>query len=234
MKKTRIFHAVIMTLMLTTMGSMLFTSCQETEEVEEFGNWKERNETFIDSIARICDANADGRWMKYLSFKLNEKDINGETVDWGNEHYVYCHREVKARANEGRAMLASTMPSAAEARPKVKGSGTVSPLFTDTVACNYRGRLIPTISYPEGYVFAQSYKGKTIDPRLNVPTPFSVGSLVVGWSTVVQYMHVGDTWRIYIPAELGYGSLSQDKKGIPAHSTLVFDVHLADIRHTVH
>jgi FKBP-type peptidyl-prolyl cis-trans isomerase FklB len=209
MKKTRIIHAVIMTLMLTSMGSMLFTSCQETEEVEEFDNWKERNEAFIDSIARICDANADGRWMKYLSFKLNEKDINGATVDWGNEHYVYCHR-------------------------KVKGSGTVSPLFTDTVACNYRGRLIPTISYPEGYVFAQSYKGKTIDPEVNVPTPFSVGSLVVGWSTVVQYMHVGDTWRIYIPAELGYGSLSQDKKGIPAHSTLVFDVHLADIRHTVH
>ena len=36
------------------------------------------------------------------------------------------------------------------------GSGTESPIFTDTVRVAYRGRFIPTQSYPEGYVFDQS------------------------------------------------------------------------------
>lgn len=207
MKKTRSFHAALLAVVLTTMGGMLFTSCKETEEVEEFGNWQKRNEAFIDSIARVCDDNVDGRWTKYLSFKLNEKDINGKAANWGNQYYVYCHSEVK-------------------------GAGTISPLFTDTVACNYRGRLIPSSSYPEGYVFDQSYKGKVLDPEVNVPKTFPIGSLTVGWCTMLQYMHVGDTWKIYVPAELGYGSRSQDKSGIPAYSTLVFDVNLADIRQT--
>ena len=37
-------------------------------------------------------------------------------------------------------------------------------------------------------------------------------------------MHIGDTWRIYVPAALGYGSVT--KTGIPAYSTLVFDITL--------
>lgn len=207
MKKTRTFSPALFTLLLSAAGLLMLTSCKETEEVEEFGNWQERNEAFIDSIARVCDANADGRWTKYLSFKLNDKDAKGNDVHWDNQYYVYCHSEVK-------------------------GTGTISPLFTDTVACNYRGHLIPTTTYPEGYVFDQSYKGSTINPEVNVPTTFPVGSLTVGFCTMLHYMHVGDTWRIYVPAELGYGSQVQSSSGIPAYSTLVFDVNLADIRPT--
>ena len=203
MKKTSTSPLALFALLLAATGTLLLTACKETEVTEEFDNWQERNEAFIDSIARVCDANADGRWMKYLSFKLNQKDDKGNTTSWGKEYYVYCHSEVK-------------------------GAGTVCPLFTDTVACNYRGRLIPSASYPEGYVFDQSYKGKTIDPEINVPTSFSVGSLTVGWCTFLHYMHTGDTWKVYVPAELGYGTQKKDK--IPASSALVFDVNLAGIR----
>ncbi|MBO5952463.1 MAG: hypothetical protein J6Q08_07095, partial [Bacteroidaceae bacterium] len=31
--------------------AFVFTSCEETEEFNEFSNWKERNDNFIDSIA---------------------------------------------------------------------------------------------------------------------------------------------------------------------------------------
>lgn len=181
----------------------LFASCEETAEVNEFANWKERNTEFIDSIAKVAEANADGKWVKILSFKLNETDINGEAAAHDIEDYIYCHIET-----------AST--------------DSAHPLFTDTVSVNYRGRLIPTLSYPEGKVFDQSYKG-TLNPAINVPSKFSVGGVIVGWSTALQHMSKGDIWRVYIPTELGYGSSKQTD--IPAYSTLIFDINLVNFTH---
>ena len=184
-------------------GSLLFTSCEETAVVDEYANWQERNIAFIDSVAKVAEENADGKWRKILSFKLNETDKDGNIVEWDNEDYIYCHVESE-------------------------GTGTRHPLFTDTVSVNYRGRLIPTASYPEGYVFDQSYKG-VLNPAINVPTQFSVGGVIVGWSTALQHMVTGDIWRVYIPADLAYGSSKQSS--IPAYSALVFDINLVKITH---
>lgn len=41
-------------------------------------------------------------------------------------------------------------------------------------------------------------------------------------------MRIGDKWEIYIPSELGYGKISQP--GIPAGSTLIFEVELIGIQ----
>ena len=187
---------------IATIGC-LFTSCEETAEVDEYANWQERNTEFIDSIAEVAKINADGKWLKILSFKLNEEDINGQPKEWDNDDYVYCYVE-----NEG--------------------AGTRHPLFTDTVAVNYRGRLMPTLSNPEGKVFDQSYKG-VLNPATNTPTSFAVGGVIVGWSTALQQMVVGDTWRVYIPAKLGYGGRNQTS--IPAYSALVFEINLVKITH---
>ena len=40
-------------------------------------------------------------------------------------------------------------------------------------------------------------------------------------------MHVGDRWEVYIPAEMGYGKLSQP--GIPGGSVLIFDIELLGV-----
>lgn len=187
---------------IATIGC-LFISCEETAEVDEYANWQERNIEFIDSIAKVAEVNADGKWLKLLSFKLNKEDVNGELKEWGNENYVYCHIESE-------------------------GTGTQHPLFTDTVSVNYRGRLMPTESYPDGYVFDQSYKG-ALAPDINVPAKFNVGGVIVGWSTALQQMVTGDVWRVYIPADLGYGSKKQTE--IPAYSALIFDINLVKITH---
>jgi peptidyl-prolyl cis-trans isomerase len=42
-------------------------------------------------------------------------------------------------------------------------------------------------------------------------------------------MKAGDRWLIYIPYQLGYGP--KGNNGIPAYSTLVFDVTLAGSYH---
>ena len=182
-------------------GSLLFTSCEETAAVDEYPNWQERNTEFIDSIAKIADANADGKWLKIRSFKLNETDMEGNIVEWDVDDYIYCHIEAE-------------------------GTGTRSPLFTDSVSVNYRGRLIPTLSHPDGYVFDQSYKG-ALNPAINVPATFGVGNVIVGGSTTLQVMVPGDIWRVYIPAALAYGAKKQTE--IPAYSALIFDMNLVQI-----
>ncbi len=185
-------------LMFAGILGTLFSSCEETAEIDEYANWKARNIEFIDSIAEVAKVNADGKWLRILSFKLNETNIDGDSVEYDNEDYIYC--EVIE-----------------------KGAGAASPNFTDTVQVNYRGRLIPTLSFPEGKVFDQSYKG-TLNPATAVPTKFSVGGVIVGWSTALQHMVEGDIWRVYIPAHLGYGSSKQTD--IPAYSALIFDMNL--------
>ena len=191
----------LLSLLFITTISCLFASCEETAEVEEYANWEERNIAFIDSIAQVANANADGKWMRILSYKLNDTDKEGNSVEWDTDDYIYCHMEAE-------------------------GTGTQHPLFTDTVKVNYRGRLIPSLSYPQGKVFDESYKG-TFDPTINKPATFIVSSVIAGWGTALTHMTEGDNWRVYIPATLGYGS--KEQTSIPAYSTLIFDINLAKI-----
>jgi FKBP-type peptidyl-prolyl cis-trans isomerase FklB len=105
------------------------------------------------------------------------------------------------------------------------GVGTVSPVYTDTVSVVYQGRLLPSVSYPSGYVFDQSYSG-VYDPDTSSPAEFSASALVDGFSTALQNMHAGDRWMVYIPYQLGYGAT--EKTSIPAYSTLIFEITLVD------
>ena len=125
-----------------------------------------------------------------------------DTVKWSNEYFVYCQ------------VLES-------------GDGTSMPHYNDTVKVNYRGRLIPTRNYPNGYVFDQSYRGE-LDPEVNVPAVLNLAGCVRGWTTAMTEMVKGDIWRVYIPYELGYGE--SDYSAIPAYSTLIFDMNLVDFK----
>lgn len=127
-------------------------------------------------------------------------------VAWSNEYYVYC-KELQ------------------------KGDGTQHPMANDTILVNYRGRLIPTKTFHEGYVFDQSYVGE-LDPAIDVPVKLNLITCVRGWRTAVANMvkgttpESGDIWRIYVPATLGYGA--DASAVIPAYSTLIFDINLVD------
>ena len=189
MKEFRILFALML-------GALLgFTSCEENDSVGEFDNWQARNVQFVDSIAVVARANADGRWKVILADGLDESKV------WDNKYYVYCYS-------------------------LQNGDGTESPRYTDYVSVNYRGFLMPTAKHPQGYIFDSSYEGE-LDPSFDVPSSFLLGSTVQGFSTAVQHMVKGDTWKVYIPANLGYGSF------VPAYSALVFDINLVDFSSTV-
>ena len=95
-----------------------------------------------------------------------------------------------------------------------QGNGNTSPTVRSIVSVHYRGTLI------DGKEFDNSYKR-------NCPEAFRLCDVIYGWQIALQQMHVGDKWVIYIPYEMGYGSKAC--AGIPAFSTLVFEVELLSI-----
>ena len=78
------------------------------------------------------------------------------------------------------------------------------------------------------------YTGWTIDgkefdsSRDGAPLAYRLRDLIEGWIIAMSHMHVGDTWEVYIPAEMGYGSYSQP--GIPGGSTLIYQIELLGVQ----
>lgn len=95
-----------------------------------------------------------------------------------------------------------------------QGGGDKRPQLNSIVYVNYTGRLI------DGTVF-DSTEGQPL------PACFRVRDLIVGWQAALLRMHAGDRYEIFIPARYGYGSMKLD--GIPAWSTLCFNLELLKI-----
>ena len=109
------------------------------------------------------------------------------------------------------------------------GSGTVSPFATDTVRVSYRGRLIPSTTYTDGYVFDQTYLGDFSWQTAGVASNTTAGGFMQGFSTAVMNMHIGDRWRVHIPYQLMYYASSSN--AYPAYSNMTFDIALVDFWH---
>lgn len=93
------------------------------------------------------------------------------------------------------------------------GRGSVHPKASSMVYAHYTGRLI------DGTVF-DSTQG-------SLPALFQVRDLIMGWQIALVRMYEGDTYEVSIPAKWGYGGDKLD--GIPAWSTLVFELELVKI-----
>ena len=96
-----------------------------------------------------------------------------------------------------------------------KGSGDKFPQLSSIVFVNYTGRLI------DGTVF------DTTDGQ-PLPACFRVRDLIIGWQAALLKMYAGDKYEIFIPAKYGYGSMKLE--GIPAWSTLCFELELIKIQ----
>ena len=108
---------------------------------------------------------------------------------------------------------ATAAPSGLVYRGLVAGSGP-SPAATDTVRVHYRG------TFTDGKEFDSSLsRGK--------PAEFPLNRVIRCWTEGVQKIKVGGKAKLVCPANLAYGS--QGRPGIPANSTLIFEVELLDI-----
>ena len=103
------------------------------------------------------------------------------------------------------------------------GKGSGCPIYTDSVRVRYTGRLLPSTSYPSGYIFDTTNYNNAADSISGV-ADFKVSGLTSGFATAVQHMHIGDIWEVYIPWTLGYGT--EASSSIPAYSVLKFRIQL--------
>ena len=155
----------------------------------------------------------------------NWKERNdGQTDQWAQGASSGTYRKILTYAkSESASSLANSDYIYVE--EVEKGSGTESPIYTDNVRVAYRGRYIPTKSYPEGYVFDQTFLGN-FDWKTANMIDASPESLVEGFSTALMHMHEGDRWIVHIPYQLGYGTSTS--AGIRAYSDLTFDIALLE------
>lgn len=192
------------------------SSCSETDEDEtkvEYADWQSRNDkAFADTLAYAKQQIANGSkdWKVILNWSLQQqtpnKDINGNeaTLKYNDDDYIVVH-------------------------VLHEGEGTISPLYTDSIQISYRGRLLPSKSYANGYVFDQTFEGSYSDSTAK-PTQTTVNKgWIDGYTTALLNMHNGDHWMVFIPQNLGYGTT--ENNGIPAYSLLRFEMALNGIKH---
>lgn len=116
-------------------------------------------------------------------------------------------------AENGKREGVVTLPSGLQYEIIKEGTGDI-PTSSDQVKVHYHGTLI------DGEVFDSSVER-------GEPAQFGVTQVISGWTEALQLMPVGSKWKLYIPADLAYGS--RDTGSIKPFSTLIFDVELLDI-----
>lgn len=203
-------------LFLLVMAVFALSSCSETDDESnaEFADWQAKNDkAFADTLkyARQQIANGSKEWKVILNWSLQNQtpetgtDGNLTNLTYGDTDYIVVHV-----LNEG--------------------TGSETPLYTDSIKMSYRGRLLPSPSYADGYVFDQTYTGN-YDKATALPTSAAVNSgWIDGFTTALLNMHVGDRWMVFMPQKLAYGST--EKTGIPLYSMLRFDLVLEGYKGT--
>ena len=101
------------------------------EETPEVGEYDNWQARNITFIDSIASVARANSDGKWKVFPATGLDENKE---WGNEYNVYCN------------ILNA-------------GSGVEHPAFNDTVELYYTGRLMPSKSYPKGFLFDSSFDG---------------------------------------------------------------------------
>ncbi|QUB77616.1 FKBP-type peptidyl-prolyl cis-trans isomerase [Prevotella jejuni] len=197
----------------------LFTSCTENDDtVEEYANWQSKNETYWDNLYTTTQQkikSGDISWKIILNYTFqNQKQTTGSALTYRPENYIIAHVEQA-------------------------GTGTTSPLYSDSVSMHYMGRLIPSTTYTSGLIFDKSWSSDKFNAATSRPVHSYIGltydaegkptSLVDGFTTALMSMHRGDHWTVYIPYQLGYGE--KNSGVVPAYSTLIFDLRLNDFSH---
>jgi FKBP-type peptidyl-prolyl cis-trans isomerase FklB len=191
---------------MALMLALSLASCSENDDtVEEYPDWKNTNTAYFNNLyttAKTAMESGDTSWKIFRKWSAS---ASAESQAYNPEDCIV----VKVLEN---------------------GTGSGCPLYNDNVWVHYQGRLLPSTSYADGYVFDQSFYG-TFNENTAVATQLAVSGTVDGFATALQEMHIGDHWQVYIPYQLGYGESSSDTT-IPAYSLLIFDIRLVSYART--
>ncbi len=165
--------------------------------------------------------------MKAVNDVLKTKHVvlSPDQANYVLNNYINKLMAEKAVKNRqaGDAFLAANknkpgvkvLPSGLQYQVVREGTGRI-PTATDTVTVHYTGTLI------DGSIFDSSVER-------GEPATFTVGGVIKGWTEALQLMKTGSRWRLFVPADLGYGNYSPPGSQIPPGAVLIFDVELISI-----
>ncbi len=141
---------------------------------------------------------------------------------WGKRRFDQKKQLASEALTQGQAFLEKnqneegvmTTESGLQYKVLEKAESSEQPSATSKVKVHYHGTLI------SGQVFDSSVER-------GQPISFGLNQVIPGWTEGLQLMSTGDKFRLFIPANLAYGSGGAGK--IPGNSALIFDVELLGI-----
>ena len=187
-----------MFLMAFCLSSFIFLlgSCSESDNtVEEFPDWKNTNVNYWDKLYAETQAKVTAGDASWKAFKSYSIE---DSLQSPNTDYIIVN------------VLTA-------------GKGSGCPIYSDSVRVRYTGQLLPSTSYPQGYVFDTTNKNGATDATAGV-ADMKMSDLTAGFATALQRMHIGDQWDVYIPWTLAYGE--SGSSSIPGYSVLKFKIQL--------
>ena len=194
--------------------SCMLTACKESEDEEnEFADWKNRNELFFNN--------------QYT----NAKERIGQGDDSWRLYLKWSFNESQGHTPKDYIIV----------KVLEEGNKDISPLYTDQVEVFIQGKLIPSTTFTNGYIFYNSYNDNNMNPSTASSVWLSAdgedealsgksGTYIDGLATALMYMHIGDHWQVYVPYTLAYNGSSRQELSIPAYSTLIFDIRLLSVK----
>lgn len=174
----------------------LLGSCSESDNtVEEFPDWKNTNVNYWDKLYAETQTKVTAGDASWKTFKSYSIE---DSLQSPNTDYIIVN------------VLTA-------------GKGSGCPIYSDSVRVRYTGQLLPSTSYPQGYVFDTTNKNGATDATAGV-VDMKISDLTAGFATALQRMHIGDQWDVYIPWTLAYGE--SGSSSIPGYSVLKFKIQL--------
>lgn len=198
------------------LGMLFLVSCSENEDVwNPYYNWRARNAEWFQEIADSA-----------------RTAIAQSKAAYGDDWEYHCDWRMYKSLLRSADYVGPVTDSICVHILK-RGTGSVSPAYTDSIRLNFRGWTLKTeyVNDEGGLdsyqaVFSQTYYG-AFNPMTAAPQTMAVNGTVEGFGTALQYMVKGDDWLVYIPENLAYGE--KDSDAIPPYSTLVFRLNLVGV-----
>lgn len=177
-----------------------------------------------DNLNRLREMgfNVDNKMFVSALEKFMRGDSTGFTAEQADEYLAQCEQRIhQVELDAQQAFLDAQaardgvvrLPSGLLFETIVEGEGE-HPTVDDTVEVLYTGRLAD---------------GKIFDQTKGSPAVFPVSRLIKGFTEGLTMMRPGGTYRLFIPAELGYGERGAGRD-IPGNAALDFTVELIGIK----
>ncbi len=164
----------------------------------------------IGIVAIISSCNkSDNNWDTYAEWRdINNSWLAEQGLKKNPDGTPY-YDTIRASYDPGNYVLAHWF------NDRSKTAGNLVPYSTSTVSVKYIGKFYNEVAFDSSY--------RNTDSVLIT----QVNSLIAGWTSVLQQMHVGDTIEVVIPYQSAYGATGSGT--IQPYSTLVFGMKLVDI-----